>query len=361
MTGHVVEQLSAFLDGELDERERSEVARHLEACPECARHLDDLLAVDRLARGVEVAAPAGYFDGFASRVRDRIRKRPRRLVAPVWAWAAAASLLLAVTVPRLMRDRPAAMPPAAAPAALPPPTTLAAAPAALEGELSESPRELGDAGQGKRDDARQGRAANLAPAKKAKEFKDEATAATPVPGPPPAAQAPAAPPAAERPLASAVAPEREVGALAAPEAAERDALYQERGKRQEGAGAEEQAAASGFAGAPAAVPESAEAPRLALQKTAPSAAFRALLERKAATIAEARGLREAWRAFAGGAVGAEADEARVRVIEAGREAYRLSGERADLDQLRRDAAAYLKREDAHQADRVRALLRGLPR
>lgn len=351
MNGHVAERLSAFLDGELEERERAEVARHLEACAECARHLEELLAVDRMAAGVDVAAPEGYFDGFAARVRDRIRKGPRRVFAPVWALAAAAGLLLAVTVPTLMRQQRPVLAPAAAPA---PPIT-AAAPASPSPEAQSSLEALGYVGD-KRADARRGRAANEAPAKQAPMMKDEAVATRkPAPSlaaPPPAA--PRAPAAAEpAPLASADRPEREVARLGetAPQQAERDAFVEERKQRQEGfASAPAEAAASG-----------AEASRLTLQKTAPSAAFRALLERRAGTIAEARGLREAWRAFAQGAPAAEADEARVRAIEAGREAFGLSGESADLDQLRRDAAAYLKREDARQMERVRAILRGLSR
>lgn len=368
MNAHVIEQLSAFLDGELDERERTAVARHLEACGECTGHLDELVAVDRLAASVTVEAPGGYFDGFASRVRDRIRKPARRrFAAPAWALTAAAVLLLAVTTPLLLRRQPDVAP-ADVPAAValaPPPTMATAAPAATSPEKQDSLRARGSVGQDKRDDTRGVRAANEAPARTAPALKDEAMPhkkRAPGLAPPPAAPPPAA--AEPAPSASADRPELEGSVLSetAPQQAERDAFMQEREQREESVRAKEQAEGAGFARAGTEAGASvAEAPRLALQETAPSAAFRALLERQAETIAEARGLREAWRAFVHGASETEADEARVRVIESGREAYRLSGERADLDLVRRDAAAYLKREDAHQAERVRALLRSLPR
>lgn len=369
MNAHVVEQLSAFLDGELPERERTAVAQHLDACAQCTAHLDELAAVDRLAASVPVEAPEGYFDGFASRVRDRVRKpRRRSFAAPMWVLTAAATLLLAVTAPLLLRrqlDVTRVEPPAAV--TLAPAPTQAPAPSPLLPEAQDRLRAMGYVEEGnlerKRDGARSGRAAEEAPAKAPAarpDLKDEAlnappaTAparrATPLP-PPPAAPAP------ERlPQGRATAQvESDDDARAAGVAG-----IEERQQRIERHS--QPSAASSFATPPeSAALETREVPKAALQKTVPSAAFRALLERHAATIAEARGLREAWRAFVEGAPEGEADEARVRVIESGREAFRLSAERVDLDQLRRDASAYLKRADAHQAERVRALLRGLPR
>ena len=70
-----------------------------------------------------------------------------------------------------------------------------------------------------------------------------------------------------------------------------------------------------------------------------------------------RRLREAWRAFAGThASHPIADEARVRVVEAGIEAWRAAGHEADLTQARLDARAYLARADAEQPERVRRAL-----
>jgi hypothetical protein len=136
-------------------------------------------------------------------------------------------------------------------------------------------------------------------------------------------------------------------------------------------------APSGFAAAPppaAAPPAVATKPRerhaqeaetrvgkleaeLRSEVAGPEARFQALARRKAHSAAEARTLREEWRAFSEKATGLEADEARVRVIEAGVLAYGLSRDAADLARLRSDGAAYLQRPEAAQAARVRALLR----
>jgi hypothetical protein len=77
----------------------------------------------------------------------------------------------------------------------------------------------------------------------------------------------------------------------------------------------------------------------------------------AATAEEARRLREQWRAFVaqGPAVG-PADEGRVRVVETGLLAWRFSNDPVDLSLARRDAEAYLRRDDAAQGERVRSLL-----
>jgi hypothetical protein len=47
----------------------------------------------------------------------------------------------------------------------------------------------------------------------------------------------------------------------------------------------------------------------------------------------------------------------VRIVEAGREAWRASSDPADETFFRKDAADYLERDDAAQKERVRGLLR----
>jgi hypothetical protein len=68
-----------------------------------------------------------------------------------------------------------------------------------------------------------------------------------------------------------------------------------------------------------------------------------------------------WRAFTREfPASPRADEARVRVVETGVEAWRVGADSSDLARLREDAAGYLARRDAAQPARVRALLEGLP-
>ncbi len=105
---------------------------------------------------------------------------------------------------------------------------------------------------------------------------------------------------------------------------------------------------------------------VALKRAAPSSPaeadrlYRNLLSRSAQTLPEARDLREAWRSFSRlHPEGAPADEARVRVVETGAQAYRLGSDPDDLARVREDARAYLERQDAVQAARVRAVLEAL--
>src|SRR5688500_13298052 len=112
MTGHPQELLSALLDGELDATQRRDVETHLAGCPSCARHLEELKAVDVLARGLPpVAVPDGYLDALPGRVRARIRadRSPSAARAP-WVWPLAAGLALAVLAPLVLREGPSPTP-----------------------------------------------------------------------------------------------------------------------------------------------------------------------------------------------------------------------------------------------------------
>jgi len=52
-----LERLSAFLDGDLPGAELSSVRHHVEACPACARRLDELGAVARAVRALDLPEP----------------------------------------------------------------------------------------------------------------------------------------------------------------------------------------------------------------------------------------------------------------------------------------------------------------
>jgi hypothetical protein len=90
--------------------------------------------------------------------------------------------------------------------------------------------------------------------------------------------------------------------------------------------------------------------------------FTALAGQRPRTAEAARALREVWRSFVMlYPRSALADEARVRTVESGLEAWRLGEEEADREIAREDARDYLAREDAAQPGRVEALLATLDR
>jgi len=85
----IKEQLSAYLDGELDEGQRHAVAAHLQTCPACRRELELLTALDGALGSLTAPAPPDL----AGRVLARLPRRRR-------AWwqnlALAASLVLGI-------------------------------------------------------------------------------------------------------------------------------------------------------------------------------------------------------------------------------------------------------------------------
>jgi anti-sigma factor RsiW len=359
VSGHERERLSAYLDGELAAAERAEVSAHLAACPECEAFLADLAAVDAEAAGLPAAAPDGYFDRFPSRVVARLaagpRTQARRGRLPVWTWAAAAALLLAVVTPLTLRARRAGMAPAPAPEA-----------------LTEAPGtpEL---------DAKGGRgAAAAALAPKAAPASQPASA--PFAVAPPSTHENRADRAERRavterqehkdeplpvPAETAVPPPAGVIAAAAPQAsAVREEAFVDESAAAEAAGGPPPPARTMAVPAAASLESAAPAPGMARAATGKAAvvdeagrAFRRLDTVRPAAAEEWRRLREGWLAFAAAHPGdRRADEARVRAIEASREAWLAGGEETDERTFRRDASAYLSAPDSLQKPRVERLL-----
>ena len=65
--------LSAYLDGELDEKRRRLVEEHLRGCQECSEELNTLKALDQLARSSKVPEPGEeYWKTLSGRIRSRI-------------------------------------------------------------------------------------------------------------------------------------------------------------------------------------------------------------------------------------------------------------------------------------------------
>lgn len=354
MAPHVTESLSAYMDDELAAPEREAVAAHLRGCPACARHLEELLAVDAASRELPLAVPDGYFEAFRGSLRRRLegsRPAPRRL-APAWALAAAAAVVLAVLTPRLLREprapadsaaRGVPAPTPAAPPATAPPGHTGAADAVAESPRREPPSPMQSAGARleRRNEARRPQA--VPPA---------APPAVPLPGPAAKAATPAAP--AETAGEKEADELRALGYAGAP-ARDRFAQTPEDGK----AAAETSAAGH----AEEARTRRDKAAIGALQDRAAPAGegrFELLARRTISSAADARSARAAWRAFARDeGAGPRADEARVRAIEAGVEAWRRGRDEKDRDETRDEGRAYLARPDALQRDRVRAALKSL--
>ncbi len=347
MSGHERERLSAYLDRELPPDESAAVEAHLAACPECTAFLAELAAVDEAAASLPAEPPVGYFDTFPARVRARLEPRqaaPRGRRVPAWTWAAAAALLLAVVTPLTLRQlRPASTAP------LPP------------GPLPEPKRAEG---------SRQSEPPSTPAFRPLPRGKG-----VPAPAPTPAAL-PAAPAVAPAPVPAAAPPEKAEADFArepvplSPAPAQAVVARDAAARAPAGNMAEEGVAAR--AGerprvATAESPDESRAPAVSAGKAGlaggvseegPSEdAFRRLEAVRPRSAAEWRGLREAWNAFAASQPDRlRADEARVRAIEAGREAWRSSGRPDDETAFRRDAAGYLERNDALQKDRVKRLV-----
>lgn len=106
---HVAEYYTAYLEGSLPKDLRQEVARHLEACPQCAAELEEMrLLVTGLHELPEMPAPANFAAGVRARLDARRPARPWFLRVPVLAGGtlAAAALVLAIIIaPNLQAPR----------------------------------------------------------------------------------------------------------------------------------------------------------------------------------------------------------------------------------------------------------------
>jgi hypothetical protein len=344
VSAHVHEALSAYLDGELDAAARDGVEEHLAACAPCRQRREELEAVDRWARAADDQAPSGYYEALPGRVRARLPaagvKASRRL--PAWGWAAAAALVVAVLTPVVLRRdslRPPSPPAEAVPAT--------EEDAALANEARPAPaapaleaRREGDA-RGALGSATRGTPGASPPVSRPRQ--QEAAASTSAPEV-------AAPPGGALSMRedTAAAP---AGALPGPSPADRtaeagrDRLADEAEAKAEALQARAQNEPA--RGAPRAAPP-------------PAPAFRVLSQRRAASLEEARRLRADWKLFAEAhPEGPFAEAARLALVMAAGEAYRLGRLDADREVLEAEAAAYLTRAEPASAARVRDLLRGL--
>jgi len=363
MSDHEHVRLSAYLDDVLAPGERTRVAAHLEACAECTVRLAELAAVDRAVASLPYLAPPGYFDTLPERVRARLGPKPTARRLPVWTWAAAAALLLAVVTPLTLLRRPDQRSGFAArelPAAAPP--TLSAPLASSQAAPAETSRDEPKAETQLRRPLR----ASPVPEKRESAFAfapPEADAGEVAQEAAPAAPAGMAPPAPMPPG------DTDMAVRADESAARAGASVSGRRNQAKAAGERRAAPESSRGAAPESAPEEARLARERFTGGVGGAAagpklvdaeaeWRRLDTARPRTPAEWRRLREDWRRFvARDPAGLQADEARVRIVEAGREAWRASSDPADEASFRKDAADYLDRHDALQKERVRELVR----
>lgn len=407
MSEHVLEHLSAYLDGELGAAESERFRAHLSECAACSKRLEQLSSLDASLRELPAAAPEGYFEGLPSRVRARLSRAaaPRRLSRPpAWALAAAAALIVGVLAPLTSREQkapPATAVEAVAPAASPAADAdqykrAAAAPAAGAADklapITEAKKraEAQPAATTARD-APQERIAGRLEAQagirgKAKLEKEQAlpepvaTVAQRPEVPAPAAPPPAAaPPAgyAEPPPRQYQQPTQEFGPRASQQAQQAEPRRQTPPSKNAEPQAEEAERAdkrsADLKDAPVAAerdvakadegrrrePAGFAAPARSLSA---SGGYRDLLARTPRDAADARSLRDSWRRLSSTLRDpAQVDEARVRVIEMSVAAWRFDRLAEDRTQADRDGAAYLARSDTRQAARVRELLATLDR
>jgi len=93
----VDERIDAWLDGELGERERREIVRHLDGCARCAAQYGALVAaVERLATGADPVAPDDFVATVVARLPER---RPAASPARIgWALGLTGALGTAASV-----------------------------------------------------------------------------------------------------------------------------------------------------------------------------------------------------------------------------------------------------------------------
>ena len=342
MSGHERERLSAYLDGELAPAERA-------AGRGPPRGLPRVRGPPRRPRGRGPrrrprspprrprATSRASRRGSRSRLEAGAAAARRRAALPAWTWAAAAALLLAVVTPLTLRQ------PRPGPVASP----VATAPA---GSLARESRRAERSRRRRQTCRRRHPPCRPRGPRPPREARPRATSARE----PPSLRPGCLPPRRGPTLADAAVAQ---APLAAPDG---------------GCPARSQVGAQCRRGAAAGPPQerSAESAGLAAVGGAADSehAFRRLDAVRPRSADGWRRLRDEWAAFVSAHPETPlADEARVRAIEAGYEAWRTAGDPDDEAAFRRDARAYLERADAPPggaratAPLARALTRGAGR
>ncbi|HLN11731.1 MAG TPA: zf-HC2 domain-containing protein [bacterium] len=94
MSAHVMDRLSAYLDGALGADELGRVEAHLETCGGCLREYQELRSLQQLLRGLPEPSAA---EGFGERLHWRLQREAARPAARSWvSWLRARPLRFAL-------------------------------------------------------------------------------------------------------------------------------------------------------------------------------------------------------------------------------------------------------------------------
>jgi anti-sigma factor RsiW len=97
-----IELLSGYLDGELDDKQKAVVEKHLKECQSCRQELESLKHLNNYVKEQDIPQPSRDFVFTLNRrIMEKIRKKSRPLfirLAPVYAPVFAAALVLIVVV-----------------------------------------------------------------------------------------------------------------------------------------------------------------------------------------------------------------------------------------------------------------------
>lgn len=84
--------ISALIDDEISEGERSELMEHVAGCEDCKVYLDDQLIIHDAVQALTCAAPAGFADSVMARVHETKQEAPAKKVIAFPRWKQFAGL-----------------------------------------------------------------------------------------------------------------------------------------------------------------------------------------------------------------------------------------------------------------------------
>lgn len=84
--------ISALIDDEISDRERSELLAHIAECTDCKAYLDDQMLIHEAVQSMDCTAPVGFADGVMARVHETKQEVPRRKVVAFPRWKQFATL-----------------------------------------------------------------------------------------------------------------------------------------------------------------------------------------------------------------------------------------------------------------------------